>query len=220
MSSLTLNQTNFLTRDSTACLVDRASDLIKSKVKDGSTLFDMGTGDGAATIENFIEKTGIKFSKVIGSDYDTEHVKFANGKYGSPSIHFEIYDATKEVPNRIKVLAPFDIVTAFHMYHLLTNEEVFQSVKNVKKVLKKGGVFYFTLILELCPTDLKEKLLAKYSLDQVSPIFDFFDPTFQKDDKFASELKACLIKEGFDLDSYEHHAITYVYKSDAQMRGN
>lgn len=217
-ASVILNKYNTVLRANAAALIERANSLLQSEIKNGSKLLDIGSGEGAVIAEIFIEKSGIKFSKILGSDFDAEHVKFANEKYKTSEISFEIFDVTKEVPNSIKEQAPFDVVTSFHLFHFLNNEEIKYLVKNIKaSLLKNGGHFLFFFILNLCPFDLEEKLSKKYPQGQASSVINYFTSSL-KDDRIVEDICNILSDEGFDLLLSDVSKLDHTFKA-GEMRG-
>lgn len=214
-----LSKNNFTMRAFASCLVSRSLKLLRTKILDNSTLFDIGTGDGSTTIYSFIGNSGIKFSKIIGSDINPEFVQFANRKFGDAVTTFEVYDAAGEIPETIKSSVPFDVVSSFHCLHWMKFEDIKKSILNVKTLLKPNGYFYFFFPLNLSPSKMKEKLLQRYppGTFDLTPVFQFYK-TVMKDQNFPDELREFLKTEGFELELFEVPALQLVYDLE-EIRG-
>lgn len=212
-ASADFNKYNFVTRTNASNLLAQSRILLQSNIKDGSKLLDVGTGDGSVTIECFIEKSGINFSKVVGSDFDVEHVKFANEKYKTSTVNFEVFDVSKEIPESIKMSAPFDVVTCIHMLHLLTHDQVINAVKNIKSLLKKDGLFYFFSPLNFCPPNLESTLMKKYPNGEAIPAIKFFTSNFK-----SENIRKVLIDEGFEFILFDNANVKYTF-GPGEMKG-
>lgn len=216
-ASALLNKFNLISRTNAATLFGQSRVLLQSKIKSGSKLLDLGTGDGGVFNEIFLKNSGLKFSKIIGSDFDPEHVKFATEKYSNQNLSFEVFDASKEPPKSIRDSAPYDIVTSFHMLHIIKFEQIISAVKNVKSLLKQNGYFYFFIPLNMCPPDLEAKLLEKYPEGQGTPIANFFGPNVKRENIFE-DIREVLKNEGFDLILFDSQPLSYTY-APGQMKG-
>ncbi|KAL7024898.1 hypothetical protein ACKWTF_013240 [Chironomus riparius] len=91
-------------------------------------VLDIGSGCGKILKEIIVDKSGLKFSKVVGVDVSEEMVKFSNEKYGSDLISFQVMDAGSEIPENFKN-QKFDLVTSFLCLHWIKDFDLaFQNI--------------------------------------------------------------------------------------------
>lgn len=117
-------------------------------------LLDIGcaTGHMAGTIA----KEGID---VVGIDLDTEMINFAKQEYNSENVSYNVMnmlDIDKVFGND-----SFNVVTCFGntLVHLTNEEEIYEALKKIKGVLKKGGklqiqILNYHYILDECIKEL------------------------------------------------------------------
>lgn len=112
------------------------------------TVLDVGASTGI--IDNVLAK---HFKKVVGTDIDSEAVKFAKKNFGRKNLVFKVDDAMK-LSFKENV---FDIVICTHVYeHVSDPKKLFQEIF---RVLKPGGVCYLAAQNKLWPLEAHHKLL-------------------------------------------------------------
>ena len=105
---------------------------IKSKINKKNTHLDIGCGSGT-----FVSILNNKFS--AGIDISSKQIKFANKTYGDKKKIF--YSYKKKIPfNKNK----FNSISLIELIEHLSNQEIRRLMKEIHKVLKKGGKVYIT----------------------------------------------------------------------------
>lgn len=107
--------------------------LAKSIIKPTDKVLDLGCGDGYGV--NYISDTG---ANIVGIDMDKDTIDRASEIYPHQNCSFELYDGKNlNYPDGY-----FDVVLSYQVIeHVLDVEEY---LKNIKRVLKKDGVFIIT----------------------------------------------------------------------------
>lgn len=100
----------------------------------GEYVLDLGCGYGCYT--EYFHNIG---AKIIGVDGSTEMINIAKEKY--PNCDYKIIDITKRLPFDSDT---FDIV--FCNQVLMDIENISQIFSEVKRLLKRGGIFYFSIV--------------------------------------------------------------------------
>lgn len=115
---------------------DSNKNVVKSRFSklDGAKVLDIGCGYGYYT--NYFNSIG---ADVIGVDGSALMINLANKNY--PNCTFSVADITKsfELPSE-----EFDIV--FCNQVLMDIENIEPIISEVKRVLKDGGIFYFSIV--------------------------------------------------------------------------
>lgn len=111
------HQINGLQIDFASVALEKVKSLFLKKAQSGNLLrsIDIGCGDGKVLKEIFIEKCGLNFSEVVGTDKSSDMVKFAQNKYGSDKINFRVLDITSS--NIDENFGTFDIATSYFVFH-------------------------------------------------------------------------------------------------------
>lgn len=96
------------------------------------TVLDIGSADGktTASILQHVPK-----GRVVGLDYDIEHIKFAKKRYydgQNRALEFVVGDA-----HHLPFQSEFDLVTSFTAAHLFEDQDKF--LEGVHRALKPGG---------------------------------------------------------------------------------
>lgn len=171
---------------------------------------DIGTGDGKALVEVFMEQSGLELSKVVGTDKNERMIIFASENYGNEKVCFEVFDVEDEIPEGVAAKGPYDLVTSFSCFHFVQNLE--KAFENIKSLLNTDGAFFFVFpylgnikenfeeIVESFP-DHKEKILEGFSV-----IF--------KNETFNEDFSNLLGDSGFSLDLYECCSIEREWKRE------
>lgn len=174
-------------------------------------MIDIGTGDGRVLNEVFVNLSGIKFSKVIGSDRRKDVIDFAQKTYGNTLINFDVLDiefATEEDMQRILENGPFDFATSsFCLMFALDFEKTFF---NINKLLKLEGSLYFNFLGTYNLVDVHFLLAEKYP--QAKDIIYEQLPPMSKNKNFEIDFRGNLQKCGFDVDflNFEEHDYDFV----------
>lgn len=98
----------------------------------GKTVLDVGCGEGYGS--NLLSSHG-KAKKVFGIDIDPASIKHAKKHYVSKSVHYAVDSA--ETLSTIKDKS-IDLVVCFELIEHIKDQKA--CFKNIKRVLKKGGV--------------------------------------------------------------------------------
>jgi ubiquinone/menaquinone biosynthesis C-methylase UbiE len=111
--------------------IKKQIDFFCSKLDKKSKILDIGCGNGEKT--NYIFNKGYS---VTGIDSSTEAIEYARKNFSS--IKFVVGDVTKLLFED----SSFDAVISIAIYHCLLTKQRRDYIKQVKRVLKKGGLFY------------------------------------------------------------------------------
>lgn len=120
----------------TSAYADFTKEYVKTLITNisGFKVLDAGCGDGYYT--NYFHEQG---ANVIGCDGSSEMVRLAQSRY--PSLQFDIVDLQEQLPYSDQ---QFDLV--FCNLVLMDIEYIDLLVSEVSRVLKKGGLFVFTIL--------------------------------------------------------------------------
>ncbi|QQG47061.1 MAG: class I SAM-dependent methyltransferase [Candidatus Woesebacteria bacterium] len=156
-------------------------------------VLDIGASTGI--IDNVLAK---HFKKVTGTDIDKEAIKFAQNKFRSSNLRFEIEDAMKLSFKK----SSFDIVICTHVYeHVPDPKKLFSEIY---RVLKPNGVCYLAAQNKLWPMEAHHDLLFLSYLPK--PLADIYIKIFRGKDEYYEhpmsywELKNVLKK--FEINEY------------------
>nr|XP_023021169.1 juvenile hormone acid O-methyltransferase-like isoform X2 [Leptinotarsa decemlineata] len=147
--------------------------------KEGSSFFEIGTGDGRYTVELLQSQLPKNVEKYVASDSSEEMVGFAKRMYSKedyPVLDFLALDIqTENVPEEL--INNFDYVLSFNCFHWFTNAR--QAFDNIFRLLKPGGEILATFF-DVNPLDdifmnlSKHPRWGKYGHDKYVSNF-FFD---------------------------------------------
>lgn len=202
------HESNNLQKSGTTALFNSVKNHVKSKLTNEGKLIDIGTGDGRVLVETFMKLSGLSFTSVLGTDRRKDVIDFAQKTYGSETLNFQVLDiehAKEEDFEKILKNGKFDLGTSFWCLHFALDHE--KTFKNIQKLLKPGGSFYFNFIGHYNFVDIHYKLAEKYP-ELKEAIYDDL-PLFSKDKNYKEKLPEILRKIGFDItflnfDTYEH----------------
>lgn len=181
------HQINGLQIDFALVALEKVKSLFLEKAQSGNLLrsIDIGCGDGKVLKEIFIEKCGLNFSEVVGTDKSSDMVKFAQNKYGSDKINFRVLDITSS--NIDENFGTFDIATSYFVFHWV--KDLPQALKNMHKLLKPGGIFHLHFCVDFSVSKFYASLLKKCkSVEMDKAIRDSASP-FQEDANFMENFK-------------------------------
>lgn len=99
---------------------------------DGSSVLEIGSGTGFGA--NYLSKFA---SSIIASDIWEEGIVRCPGKYRKDNLIFIVADGTR-LPFKAD---SFDVVMSFHVIEHIEPKSVLDYLSDIKKVLKRGGVF-------------------------------------------------------------------------------
>lgn len=94
---------------------------------------DIGCGNGRDS--NWLSKNGFQ---VTGYDASPELIKLASGLYPHIQFHHAVLPALAEVQKQ------FDSILCETVIMHLAKEQIHEAVRNLKRILKKGGVLYLS----------------------------------------------------------------------------
>lgn len=117
---------------------------IKKLKKRGPSVMDLGCGDGYTTIGVAKKLNGVKF---LGIDYSKNMITNANLRLKKENdiklkkrVEFKTGDATKLIAQFQK--ETFDIVLSSRcLINLTSSKQQFDTINQISKILKKGGVY-------------------------------------------------------------------------------
>lgn len=203
------HQINALQTDFALSVLDKVKDLflIKAQSVDNLRSIDIGSGDGRVLKEIFIEKCGLNFSEVVGTDKSIDMVKFAREKYGSEKIDFHVLDIGSA--NLSENFGTFDVATSYFVFHWV--KDLPQAIKNVQKVLKPGGIFHLYFCVDFSISKFYAPLLKKYK--SMGNAINESTPPLQKDANFMENFKEILEGSGFTIELSEVIGIDYDFKT-------
>ena len=112
-----------------------AYDFAKKKIKKGSKILDVGTGEGYGSA--YLALADKEFN-VIGIDIDKNYILHARKKYTFNNLKFKLYNGNKLPFEDSK----FDAVTAFQVIEHIKDEHNF--ISEIYRVLKPNGILIIT----------------------------------------------------------------------------
>jgi ubiquinone/menaquinone biosynthesis C-methylase UbiE len=112
------------------------------------TLLDIGSSTGAIA-----HHLADSFDEVIGVDVDRSALQFAQQNFKKSNLGFGLVDGTY-LPFRD---GNFDVVTCTHIYEHVTDPE--SLLREIRRVLKPGGLCYFAAANRLWPLEFHYRLL-------------------------------------------------------------
>src|SRR3989344_3584814 len=159
---------------------EKPFEYFQEKLKKSDVALDIGCGDGRLTA-----LIAGRVKKVIGLDHQqfpVEMAKLILGHQGIQNASFEVGDARK-----LRFTdGSFDVVTCFDVIEHLPKEDAGKMIKEITRVLKKGGWLCLTtpnrkeLTGRIFGHKLIEKHYYEYSVEELREIFekDFTDMKF------------------------------------------
>jgi len=195
--------------------------------KKAQTLLNIGCGTGK---HDFTLKKLMPQLSIVGIDLSAEMIKIAQKNNPFKEIQFKVGDARK-----FKLNKKFDVVTSlFHVVSYLTqNQDIDETLKNINRHLKKGGLFIFDVwygpaVLTQKPEKRTKKIIDNHfsivrkavpeHLEQENVINVFYDINIHDKKNHKSykikekhpmryfslpEIKYILNQNGFTLIKYE-----------------
>lgn len=141
-------------------------------LKEGSKILDLGCGEGDKT--NYIAGKGFK---VIGVDLSKTAIKSAKKNF--KNVTFLIRDITNtKLPSN-----SFDAITSLAVYHTLIVKDRKLYIKEIQRLLKKGGLLFQSFLSSKDETFRKGKEIEKNTFLQKSGIiFHLFTEKEIKED--------------------------------------
>ena len=137
-------------------------DFLKLKFKNKEIkLLDIGSGCGKVLYEATVNRSELKFCKIIGIDKSDEMLKFADKNYGNDLMSFCLMDIEEEIPKNLRD-QQFDMVTSFYCLHWIKDiKNVFQKIYGL---LNSNGIFCCTFLQSTKINDIWDALAIKYPL--------------------------------------------------------
>lgn len=142
-------------------------------------VLEIGCGTGS---------TAVRMAKHVAnwtaSDISPEMISIAKSKHAPESTKFLVADADTAFEN-----APFDVVTAFHILHLVPEPN--KTIKSLFKQLRPGGLF---LSKTVCPGEMG---IMPRLIIPVMNLFGVAPPTLHF--LTTNELENMVIEAGFEI---------------------
>ncbi|KAB0791472.1 hypothetical protein PPYR_03272 [Photinus pyralis] len=164
--------------------------------RDNCNVLDVGCGPGNVTHDYILPILPIRANSIVAIDKKANLVDYANEHYGKKSkIQFKTVDIVKDVQTLDEYVNHFDHIFSFYCLQSIREQET--ALRNIFKILKPGGDFYFscdaqTNLYEGCEyllgTPEWEPVLRDYK-ETMSPFHDSESP--------AQDLEELLTKIGF-----------------------
>ncbi|MBX7136274.1 MAG: class I SAM-dependent methyltransferase [Fimbriimonadaceae bacterium] len=111
----------------------RAKDFLEKTAEGGMNVLDVGCGPGHLT-GNLPESV-----RVVGIDISAQMI--GKAKAGRPSGQYFVHDYLMPLPSS---LCDFDVILASGCFDLC--DDLNKALQLIGKILKKGGLFYFTIL--------------------------------------------------------------------------
>lgn len=132
---------------------------VKKEIPKGSFVLEVGCGEGYGTF--LLTKEGFD---VIGLDINEETINEASKKYQSKNCRFVCYDG-KRIPFDDET---FDVVISFQVIEHIHDDLGF--VKEIHRVLKKGGKLFLTTPNRLYRLKPNEKPRNPFHIREYAPL--------------------------------------------------
>jgi 2-polyprenyl-3-methyl-5-hydroxy-6-metoxy-1,4-benzoquinol methylase len=184
----------------------------------GKTVLDVGCGEGYGSKLLF---THGKAKKVFGIDIDPASIKHAKKQYGSSSVQYAVDSAEKLSTIKDNSI---DLVVCFELIEHI--EDQASCFKNIKRVLKKGGIMVVStpnkyVYPEGNPFHLKE-LYPKQFRALVSSFFKHSQTLYQSFHMAqvlqpATKAKTPVLKNSFTVDSTTSYTVPSVEKKEEYL---
>lgn len=109
---------------------------ITPELRAGQKLLELGCGVGGDAF--YFAQLGLE---VTSTDFSSVVINQNRAKFSLPNLHFKVLDITEPLPYKD---SEFDIVYAHLSLHYYDEEITEKVFAEIKRVLKKGGRFYFS----------------------------------------------------------------------------
>ena len=183
--------------------IEKTKNLLCEKLEDDCIAINIGTAN-FALCELFMEKSGLKLSKVIVKE----------GGATAEILQHVIFDIVSSIPKELKSEAPFDIATSFATHF----GDLKSAILNVNSLLRPNGVFCFTIAIHNCLGDLCEELTQKYPT--YKDMIDNCLNSLGGSEKLSEELPKILSESEFTVDYFEVMPISHDNEENDDLKGN
>src|SRR3989344_3026164 len=135
-----------------------AYEFAKNVIDKNSFVLDIGTGEGYGT--KLLSKN---IKKIVGIDVDKNTIKHASNKYASENCTFKLYKG-RRIPYKENT---FDAIVSFQVIEHIKDDMNY--LFEVRRVLKKDGIFIFTTPNRLYRLKPNQKPLNKFHIREYCP---------------------------------------------------
>jgi SAM-dependent methyltransferase len=132
---------------------------VKKEIPKDSFVLEVGCGEGYGT--SLLAKSGFS---IVGLDIDEETIKNVSQKYQTQNCRFVWYDG-KKIPFDDET---FDVVISFQVIEHIQDD--FSFVKEINRVLKKGGKLFLTTPNRLYRLKPNEKPRNPFHIREYAPL--------------------------------------------------
>jgi ubiquinone/menaquinone biosynthesis C-methylase UbiE len=134
--------------------LDKIYDRFTSHIKKGQTVLDLGCGTGALTI-----RAAQKGAKVRGIDINPQMLRIAQERVDESGLRQNVELREMGVAElRAENAESYDVVMSGLCFSELTEDELVYTLKEVKRILKQGGVLL--VADEVKPKSIPNKILG------------------------------------------------------------
>lgn len=182
--------------------IEKTKNLLCEKLDDECIAIDIGTAN-FALCEIFIEKSGLKLSKIIVKEEGAT----------AENLHHVIFDIESSLSDELKSEAPFDIATSFATHF----DDLKSAILNVNSILRPNGVFCFSIAIHNCLGDLCEELAEKHQTykDKIVNCLT----SLSGSEKLSEELPKILSESDFTVDYFEVMPISHDNEENDDLKG-
>ncbi|XP_063927672.1 juvenile hormone acid O-methyltransferase-like [Zophobas morio] len=181
--------------------------LSQVNVKDNAAVLDVGAGDGLVTLEMLLPRLP-NFKKLVVSDKSKKMVDFAKNRFHDErieTVQMDIVDYHKSFKDY------FDHIFSFYCLNNVTEEKTPKAMKNIFDMLKPGGTFLATLIVnssffDICESMVKDNKWPKAMADYAKS----FSP-YRGLDNPADKLRLFLEHAGFEVQICKYEKREFIY---------
>jgi ubiquinone/menaquinone biosynthesis C-methylase UbiE len=176
-------------------LLQNAIDEISNEFKEGDSLLDVGCGDGI--LLNMLAQNQADKIELHGMDITKQHLNMAIAKAKENNLNIDFFlGSITDIPCKDN---SFDFVFCTMMFHHLSKQYKEPALKEIRRVLKKGGKLIF--VDEHPPAGLLKKILAK-------PYFIYLYMSHSGTSYAIGKVAQLIKNAGFEIDKEIYLAAT------------
>ncbi|XP_031357450.1 juvenile hormone acid O-methyltransferase-like [Photinus pyralis] len=161
--------------------------------KTNCTILDVGCGPGNVT-HDFLLPTLPNQVRIVAIDKSADAIRYANEHYGRSPIAFLQMDVVSPAPQFREY---FDYIVSFYCLHFIGEQQ--SALKNIYQMLKPGGDFFFTCVVQC---DLFQVIATIFDDPKWRPYTSdnrqYMSP-YQYSPHYIGDLERMLREVGFDV---------------------